>query len=106
MIFAGQPAPARKAVNGACFFLLFHAALIAVSVVFRLWLLPLLMTFRTFIANYFSYFVGVPMHCGLRDNVPDFQLCLRTIRLDPISRSLQVPGGSFLVLKIHQSQAR
>ena len=28
------------------------------------------------------------MHCGLRDNVPDFRLCVRTITLDPISSFL------------------
>jgi len=28
----------------------------------------------------------MPMHAGLRDNVPDFRSCCRTIRLDPFSR--------------------
>ena len=28
------------------------------------------------------------MHTGLRDNVPDFRLCVRTILLDPFSRFL------------------
>ena len=28
------------------------------------------------------------MHCGLRDNIPDFRKCVRTITLDPISEFL------------------
>jgi fatty acid desaturase len=28
------------------------------------------------------------MHVGLRDNVPDFRLCVRTIKLDPVSHFL------------------
>ena len=28
------------------------------------------------------------MHCGLRDNVPDFRKCVRTIRIDPLSTFL------------------
>ena len=87
-IFAGEQAAARKAINWARFFLLFHAAVIAVSIVFQLWMLPVLLTFGSFIANYGRYFVGLPMHCGLRDNVADFRLCVRTITLDPISRFL------------------
>ena len=87
-IFEGEPAALRKAVNWARFFLLFHAVLIAVSIVLHLWMLPVLVTFGSFIANWWRYFVGAPMHCGLRDNVPDFRLCVRTIKLDPVSRFL------------------
>lgn len=48
----------------------------------------MLVTFSPFIANWWHYFVGAPMHAGLRDNVPDFRLCVRTILLDPFSRFL------------------
>ena len=50
-----------------------------------LWLLPVLVSFPISICNVWRYFVGVPMHCGLRDNVPDFRKCVRSIRLDPLS---------------------
>jgi fatty acid desaturase len=76
----------RKARAWAWTILVFHAALIAVSVVFQLWLLPVLVTFGMYLANWWSYFVGMPMHAGLRDNVADFRLCCRTITLDPFSR--------------------
>ena len=87
-IFEGEPAAARKAITWARFFLLFHAAFLAVSIVFHFWLIGVLFTCGTFVANYWRYFVGVPMHCGLRDNVADFRLCVRTITLDPISSFL------------------
>lgn len=35
-----------------------------------------------FIGNWRRYFVGVPMHCGLRSNVADFCKCARSIKLD------------------------
>ena len=46
----------------------------------------MLVTFGMFIGNWWAYFIGVTMHTGLRDNVPDFRLCVRTITLDPFSR--------------------
>jgi fatty acid desaturase len=66
--------------------LIFHAAIIAVAIIFRLWMLPILVTAGGFVGTWWSYFVGMPMHAGLRDNVPDFRLCCRTIKLDPLSR--------------------
>jgi fatty acid desaturase len=59
-----------------------------VSIYFQLWLLPVLLTFHTFIGGWLKYFVGMPMHCGLRSNVPDFRKCVRTVTLDPISEFL------------------
>jgi fatty acid desaturase len=85
-VYADQEAGRRKSVNWARLMLLFHAAVIAVSIVFKLWMLPLLVTFAPFTANWLRYFIGVPMHTGLRDNVSDFRLCVRTITLDPFSR--------------------
>ncbi|MEK9973518.1 MAG: fatty acid desaturase, partial [Deltaproteobacteria bacterium] len=40
------------------------------------------------IGNWLRYFVGAPMHCGLRSDVSDFRKCVRTITLDPISEFL------------------
>jgi fatty acid desaturase len=59
-----------------------------VSIIFGLWLLPVLFTVGICIGNWWRYFIGVPMHTGLRDNVPDFRLCVRTIKLDPLSHFL------------------
>jgi fatty acid desaturase len=88
-LYAGNQAGARKkAVDWARFMLLFHLGLLIVSIWLQLWLLPLLVTFSPFIGNWLRYFVGVPMHTGLRDNVDDFRLCVRSITLDPISHFL------------------
>ena len=38
-----------------------------------------------FVANAWVYFVGMTQHTGLRDNMPDFRLCLRTIQLDSLT---------------------
>ena len=85
-VYAGQAEARQKSINWARMILVFHAAVIAVSIVFRLWPLPLVVTFAPFIANWLRYFVGVPMHTGLQDNVDDFRLCVRTITLDPFSQ--------------------
>ena len=87
-VYADQPEAHRKSVRWARLILLFHLALIAVSIVFRLWPLPLLVTFAPFIANWLRYFVGVPMHTGLKTNVSDFRLCVRSITLDPFTQFL------------------
>ena len=84
-VYEGQEQALRKAVAWARILVLFHGALIVVSVLFRLWMLPVLITFAPCIANWLRYFVAVPMHTGLRDNVADFRLCVRTITLDPFS---------------------
>ena len=85
-MYADQPEERKKSITWARTILLFHLALIVVSIVFKFWPLPLLITFAPFIANWWRYFVGIPMHTGLRDNVPDFRLCVRTILLDPFSQ--------------------
>ena len=84
-VYADQEEVLRKSANWARLILLFNVTLIVVSVVFRLWMLPVLVTFAPFLANWLRYFVAVPMHTGLRDNVADFRLCVRSITLDPFS---------------------
>jgi fatty acid desaturase len=83
-IYADQEVARRKAINWARILVLFHAALIAASIILKLWLLPVLVTLAPWIAYWGRYFVGLPMHCGLRDNIPDFRKCVRTIKLGPI----------------------
>ncbi len=84
-VYEGQEKELARAANWARLMLLGHLAVIAVSVVFGLWPLMLIVTFATFIANWLRYFIYVPMHTGLKDNIPDFRLCVRSITLDPIS---------------------
>ena len=83
-----HPETYRAAVRWARFVLAFHAAVIVVAIVTQLWWLAILVSGGVFIANAWKYFVASPQHAGLRDNVPDFRLCVRTHKLDPISSFL------------------
>jgi fatty acid desaturase len=78
----------KKAIGWARLLIIFHLAVVAVSAVFGLWPLAILLSAGIFIGNWWFYFVGMPMHAGLRDNVADFRKCVRTITLDPVSHFL------------------
>ncbi len=83
---ADDPEGRRQAINWARLVLLFHAAVLAVAIVFGLWMLPVIVSLGSFIGGWWKYFIGYTMHTGLRDNVPDWRKCARTIKLDPFSR--------------------
>ena len=51
-------------------------------------ILILVISGHIFIGNWLRYFVGAPMHCGLRSDVADFRKCVRTITLNPVSEFL------------------
>ena len=87
-LYADRPDARRRAVNWARFVLLFHVVVAAISFTLGLWIVPVLVSLGPATANWHRYFVGVPMHCGLRDNVPDFRKCVRTITLNPVSEFL------------------
>ena len=87
-LYADQPAARRQAVAWARLVLLFHATVLVVAIVLQVWVLPVIVTLHLFFGNWLKYFVGLPMHCGLRDDVADFRKCVRTITLDPISEFL------------------
>lgn len=87
-VYAEQPEARRQAVNWARFLLVFHAIAIGVFIAIGEPILALIVSGHWFIGNWLKCFVGLPMHCGLRDDVPDFRLCVRTIRLNPISEFL------------------
>ncbi len=79
-----QPDQHRRAIWFARAQLAFHAAVVVVSVVTGQWIWMFLLTFFTFTAGWAVYMVGLPQHCGLRDNVPDFRKCVRSNTLIPI----------------------
>ena len=84
-LYQAHPEERIKAVRWARKILLFHAVVIAIAIVFQLWLLPVFITLSRFLMNWWRVFVFLPMHCGLRDNVADFRKCTRSIWLDPVS---------------------
>jgi fatty acid desaturase len=89
-IFEGddQRAAFDSAVAWARVLVIFNIVVLAAGFASGLWLPALMIVFGSFLGNWLRYFVGVPMHVGLRDNVGDFRLCVRTITLDPISHFL------------------
>ena len=87
-LYEDHPEERRKAARWARIVLLFHSAVIIASIAIGEPILAVLISGSVFIANWHRYFVGVPMHCGLRSDVADFRKCVRTITLDPISEFL------------------
>ena len=87
-LYENRPDVRKRAVNWARFLLLFHVGFAILAIALGYWIVAVLLSIAPFIANWLAYFVGVPMHCGLRDDVPDFRLCARSITLDPISEFL------------------
>ena len=68
--------------------LLFHGTLLVVSLATGYWVFPLIITASAFIANWGSYAVSMPQHCGLKANDPDFRKCARSITLNPLAEFL------------------
>ena len=87
-LYEGHRAEGRKAAKWARLVLVFHAAVIFTAVAVGEPIVAVLVSGSVFVANWLRYFVGVPMHCGLRSGVADFRKCVRTITLDPLSEFL------------------
>ena len=83
-----QPDCARKSMWWSRLQLLFHLLVVVAAFLTGLWVLPLLITFSHFIANWGVTAVGLTQHCGLRDDVPDFRKNTRSISLNPLAEFL------------------
>ena len=84
-IYADQSAELKKSINWVRTMVVFHLGVVAVSLIFRLWMLPVLTTLSPFIGNWWRHLVVLTQHGGLRDNVPDFRKCTRSVNLDPLT---------------------
>ncbi len=80
-LHADQPDQHRKSIWWSRAQLAFHGTILAIAVATGQWVLPLIFSVFAFIGNWLSYFVALPQHCGLKDNVTDFRKCTRSIRL-------------------------
>lgn len=87
-LHADQPAQHRKSIGWSRILLAFHGTVLVVAIATGQWVLPLILTVPSFIANWGSYFLGLPQHCGLRDNVPDFRKNTRSMKLNPVAEFL------------------
>ncbi len=83
-----QPDQHRKSIWWSRALLLFHGSVLVIAIVTGLWVLPLILTFFPFTANWLAYFVGLTQHCGLRENTPDFRKSVRSITLNPLAEFL------------------
>jgi len=87
-LHSDQPEEYRKSIWWSRILLLFHGSVVVISIVTGLWVIPLIITFFPFIGNWGVYFVGLPQHCGLRENVPDFRKSTRSMTLNPLAEFL------------------
>jgi fatty acid desaturase len=76
-----QPDEFRKSILWSRILLLFHGSILVIAIVTGLWVLPLIFSVFPFIGNWAVYFVGLPQHCGLMENVPDFRKSVRSMTL-------------------------
>jgi fatty acid desaturase len=78
----------RRLFNWARVLLVGHALLVAGSLAYGLWLLPVLITLAPFYGGWLLYLCNNVQHVGLQDNVPDFRLCCWTFVPNPLVRFL------------------
>lgn len=83
-----KPELRRPVCRWTWFMVLGHLAIIAVSIYFQLWMLPVVTTFAAFYGGLLFLLTNTTQHTGLQDNVPDFRLCCRTIYLNPFLQFL------------------
>ena len=87
-LYAEFPEERLKAVHWARYLIAVHLSFAVFAVLIGYPILILIVSLHPFMGNWLRYFVGAPMHCGLRSDVSDFRKCVRTITLDPISEFL------------------
>ncbi len=78
----------RKLFQFARLTLLGHALIVAVSLYYGLWLVPVLVTFAPFYGGCLQYLCNATQHAGLQDNVPDWRLCTRSFLVNPLVQFL------------------
>ena len=65
-----------------------HVSIVAVSVVFALPQVVVLITLARFYCRWLQFLCNKTQHIGLPDKVPDFRICCRTFTLNPLIRFL------------------
>ncbi len=79
-----QPEAFKESVQWSRTLIIFHAAVLLVSLYTGWWVLPLVITCPAFIANIGNYLVGTTQHCGLMENSSDFRKNTRSIKVNPL----------------------
>lgn len=79
-----QPVAFRQSVIWSRCLLMFHFSILVLSLVTGWWVLILVFTVPSYIANIGSYILGTTQHCGLQVNNADFRKNTRSIKLNPV----------------------
>lgn len=81
--------PARRAViRWDRTLVLGHGLVLVVSLATGYWWVPVLVSATPLYGKWLFFLCNNAQHVGLVDDVPDFRLCCRTIKLDPVSQFL------------------
>ncbi len=83
-LFDDEPVLRRKLFNWSRILLIGHGLIVIVACIFKLWMLPVLITLAPYYGGALQYLCNNAQHAGLKDNVEDFRLCCRTIYLNPV----------------------
>ena len=65
-----------------------HALILIVSICFKLWMLPVVISLAPFYGAWLLFLCNNTQHVGLQDNTNDFRLCCRTFVPNPLVRFL------------------
>ncbi len=69
-------------------FLFGHILIVAVSLYFHWWMIPVVVTLAPYYGGGLQWLCNNTQHSGLQDNVPDFRLCTRTFLVNPFVQFL------------------
>ncbi len=83
---ASDPAHRQELFNWARLYILGHVLIVAVSLYFGQWMIPVLITLAPFYGGGIQALCNNTQHSGLSDNTPDYRLNCRTIYLNPFLR--------------------
>ncbi len=81
-----QPQAFKQSVRWSRVLIVFHLSVLVLSLTTGWWVLTLVISVPSFIANIGSYIIGTTQHCGLVTSSSDFRKNTRSIRLNPVLR--------------------
>ncbi len=79
-----QPEEYRKSIWWSRLLLIFHGGVTVAALLTGWWIFILVIPVAPYMANLLAYLVGLPQHCGLQENTPDFRKSVRSMRLNPL----------------------
>ena len=87
-LFPAGSSERKAAINWARVVLTGQGLILAVSLYFHLWMIPIVITLAPFYGSWLQFLCNATQHIGLQDSVSDFRLCCRTFTVNPIVQFL------------------